>query len=175
MYLKDAENAMKLAERERAAVERTPLTDETLQTLGPITVSIGVALFPDHSRDMEELIDIADRAMYASKQTGRNRVGLAGCESPRTPAPRDRSRTPVGEWAPNSLDGGCPRWGHRARRGESKRAPVAQVTATPELGGVKNRTKFQLRVRGPFGTLTGILHRRTLAAPPKSEWAPSID
>ena len=76
----DGENAMKLAERARAAVERAPLTGETLQPVGPITISIGVALFPDHGRDMAALIDIADRAMYASKQTGRNRVTLAGCE-----------------------------------------------------------------------------------------------
>lgn len=76
----DAENAMKLAERARAAVERTPLTGETLQPVGPITISIGVALFPDHGRDMAALIDIADRAMYSSKQTGRNRVTLASCE-----------------------------------------------------------------------------------------------
>jgi diguanylate cyclase (GGDEF)-like protein len=73
----DAENAMALAERARIAVERAPLTGETLQPVGPITISIGVALFPDHGHDMEALIDVADRAMYASKEMGRNRVTLA--------------------------------------------------------------------------------------------------
>jgi diguanylate cyclase (GGDEF)-like protein len=76
----DAENAMKLAERARAAVERTPLTGETMQPVGPVTISVGVALFPEHGTNMEALIDVADRAMYASKQMGRNRVTLAGRE-----------------------------------------------------------------------------------------------
>ncbi|MBI5284077.1 MAG: sensor domain-containing diguanylate cyclase [Chloroflexi bacterium] len=76
----DAENAMKLAERARAAVERAPLTGETLQPIGPITISIGIALFPDHGNDMATLIDLADRAMYGSKQGGRNRVTLASGE-----------------------------------------------------------------------------------------------
>lgn len=70
--------ALQLAERARQAVERMPLTGETLQPVGPVTISIGVALFPDHGRDFTALIDIADRAMYASKEAGRNRVTLAG-------------------------------------------------------------------------------------------------
>ncbi|TAK56633.1 MAG: sensor domain-containing diguanylate cyclase [Dehalococcoidia bacterium] len=69
---------LQLAERARQAVERTPLTGETLQPVGPVTISIGVALFPDHGRDFSALIDVADRAMYASKEAGRNRVTLAG-------------------------------------------------------------------------------------------------
>jgi diguanylate cyclase (GGDEF)-like protein len=73
----DAENAMALAERARPAVERAPLTGETLQPVVPITISVGVALFPDHGSSIEALIDVADRAMYASKEMGRNRVTLA--------------------------------------------------------------------------------------------------
>ncbi len=75
------EVALGLAERARASVERTPLTGETLQPVGPVTVSIGIALFPDHGPDFAALIDVADRAMYASKETGRNRVTLAGTDS----------------------------------------------------------------------------------------------
>ena len=51
-----------------------------MQPVGPVTISVGVALFPEHGTDMEALIDVADRAMYASKQMGRNRVTLAGRE-----------------------------------------------------------------------------------------------
>jgi diguanylate cyclase (GGDEF)-like protein/PAS domain S-box-containing protein len=39
-----------------------------------ITISFGVALYPDHGRDAEEVIQKTDKAMYISKETGRNRV-----------------------------------------------------------------------------------------------------
>ncbi len=70
------EEAVALAERVRTAVESTPLTGDQLEPVGPITVSIGLALLPGHGLDLAELIDIADRAMYQSKQSGRNRVTL---------------------------------------------------------------------------------------------------
>ncbi|MNR78796.1 putative diguanylate cyclase YegE [compost metagenome] len=41
-----------------------------------VTPSIGISLFPDHGQDAESLIARADAAMYASKQTGRNRYTL---------------------------------------------------------------------------------------------------
>src|SRR5712675_1582226 len=42
--------------------------------LGPVTVSLGVAAFPDHAKESEELLRHADEALYLAKQTGRNRV-----------------------------------------------------------------------------------------------------
>jgi len=42
--------------------------------LGPVTVSLGVAAFPDHAKESEELLRCADDALYLAKQTGRNRV-----------------------------------------------------------------------------------------------------
>jgi diguanylate cyclase (GGDEF)-like protein len=44
----------------------------------PITASIGVAVHPDHAGDAESLLRIADRALYAAKAAGRNRVEVAG-------------------------------------------------------------------------------------------------
>ncbi len=41
------------------------------------TVSIGVAVCPDHGTTADELIDTADQALYKAKYTGRNRVCLA--------------------------------------------------------------------------------------------------
>ncbi len=38
----------------------------------PITVSLGVASFPDHCKSRSELLNKADRAMYFAKQNGRN-------------------------------------------------------------------------------------------------------
>lgn len=38
----------------------------------PIGVSIGIATFPDRVRTVEELLDVADAAMYAAKRSGRS-------------------------------------------------------------------------------------------------------
>ena len=47
------------------------------EILGPITVSCGVAIFPDHGRTCIELTEAADRALYVAKQTGRDKVVVA--------------------------------------------------------------------------------------------------
>jgi diguanylate cyclase (GGDEF)-like protein len=41
-----------------------------------VTISAGVAVFPDHGTSRDELIRAADNALYCAKQTGRNRVCL---------------------------------------------------------------------------------------------------
>ena len=69
-----AQDALVAAERLRLAVETAPITGEHLETISPITISIGVALRPDHGRDISQLIEKADRAMYRAKDLGRNRV-----------------------------------------------------------------------------------------------------
>jgi diguanylate cyclase (GGDEF)-like protein/PAS domain S-box-containing protein len=54
-----------------------------------LTASLGIALYPRHACDAEDLIAAADRAMYRSKSGGRNRwtvaEGLAVGESDRMP------------------------------------------------------------------------------------------
>lgn len=42
-----------------------------------ISVSIGIAIYPQHGDDPQRLIKIADEAMYQAKRAGRNRVVLA--------------------------------------------------------------------------------------------------
>jgi diguanylate cyclase (GGDEF)-like protein len=42
--------------------------------LGSLTVSCGVAVFPEHGRNLQDLIEAADRALYLAKKAGRNRV-----------------------------------------------------------------------------------------------------
>jgi len=44
------------------------------KTLGPITVSIGVACFPQHGATSADLVGAADHALYRAKQEGRDRV-----------------------------------------------------------------------------------------------------
>ena len=68
----DSSGALIAAERIRAAIEA-----QELDTIGHITASVGVATFPEHSSKLDELLDMADQAMYKSKINGRNRVTLA--------------------------------------------------------------------------------------------------
>jgi len=67
----DSCGAMMAAERIRAAIEATPL-----EKIGNVTASIGVATFLEHSRNVFELTELADQAMYQAKINGRNQVKL---------------------------------------------------------------------------------------------------
>jgi diguanylate cyclase (GGDEF)-like protein len=71
-----AGEAVDLAERLRKAVESTPFSGDQLRPVGPVTVSIGLAVLGSHALDFPALIDAADKAMYEAKQAGRNRVVL---------------------------------------------------------------------------------------------------
>ena len=43
----------------------------------PLTVSVGVASFPDHARSSTDLLDAADKAMYRAKHAGRDQMAVA--------------------------------------------------------------------------------------------------
>jgi diguanylate cyclase (GGDEF)-like protein len=64
-------DARLVAERLRHSVQR--LTDAHGKSLG-ITVSIGIASFPDDGDLPEEVLQRADRALYEAKALGKNRV-----------------------------------------------------------------------------------------------------
>lgn len=67
--------ALLAAERIRQKIEdeRFMLDDESHISL---TVSIGVASFPDHAKSKKALLKIADETMYAGKRGGKNKVVL---------------------------------------------------------------------------------------------------
>jgi diguanylate cyclase (GGDEF)-like protein len=44
------------------------------ESLREITISIGVAVYPQNAESLEELLRVADRALYEAKHQGRNRV-----------------------------------------------------------------------------------------------------
>lgn len=71
----DKEGALLVAERIRTSVEEFTFRafDETPQ----LTVSIGVSSYPSDGRDMHQLIEAADKALYTAKHTGRNKVCTA--------------------------------------------------------------------------------------------------
>jgi diguanylate cyclase (GGDEF)-like protein len=70
----DLAEASSVAEKLRSRVERTRFRKAETQPGGKITVSIGVALFPDHAQNPEDLLLRADFALYSAKDGGRNRV-----------------------------------------------------------------------------------------------------
>jgi diguanylate cyclase (GGDEF)-like protein len=71
-----SEGAGAVAERVRARIaEHRFLAGEGLSVR--LTVSVGVATFPDVARSAEELLQAADRAMYQVKGAGKNGTQLA--------------------------------------------------------------------------------------------------
>jgi diguanylate cyclase (GGDEF)-like protein len=68
------ELASEVAERIRARVAAQDFPGRK------ITLSIGIAEFPEHGRTAEEVISSADEALYAAKHGGRNRVMRAGAK-----------------------------------------------------------------------------------------------
>jgi diguanylate cyclase (GGDEF)-like protein len=72
----DAEGGIEVGERLRAAVERSrPAGVE-------VTLSVGVAARTGKALHYDELYRRADRALYAAKAAGRNRVAVAGDPAP---------------------------------------------------------------------------------------------
>jgi len=71
-----ANAAMRVADRLRERIEACPITDEDETTIH-LTASIGVATYPTHGDELDELIRAADTALYAAKDAGRNAVRLA--------------------------------------------------------------------------------------------------
>jgi diguanylate cyclase (GGDEF)-like protein len=45
--------------------------------LGPVSISLGIAIVPDHGRVREEVLRVADAALYRAKGEGRDRVVVA--------------------------------------------------------------------------------------------------
>jgi len=68
----DRKGAAEVAERLRDRVEKKQLRYQGV--LWPVTISIGVAVFPGDTGDTEKLINYADQALYRAKNSGRNRV-----------------------------------------------------------------------------------------------------
>jgi diguanylate cyclase (GGDEF)-like protein len=73
-----------LAERLRAEVEKAHLVAEGARL--SVTISVGVALWPQDGKDPAALLASADRALYAAKAGGRNRV-MAASTLPVGPPP----------------------------------------------------------------------------------------
>lgn len=76
------ENAIVRAEAVRLAILALGAEDAPAAFRG-LSISIGVAAFPEHAQEPAALLRSADRALYRAKDHGRNRVEVAS--SPREP------------------------------------------------------------------------------------------
>ncbi len=76
------EGAQLVAERLRQRIEET-----IVPGFGRVTASFGVATFPAHASSRDTLVVAADRALYNSKNAGRNRISFPMEESPVVPNP----------------------------------------------------------------------------------------
>jgi diguanylate cyclase (GGDEF)-like protein len=71
-----AEEAAKRSEDLRLAVKQLRIRHEA-KVLDGITLSMGIAAFPQHASSEEELLRLADIALYQSKSRGRDRITTA--------------------------------------------------------------------------------------------------
>jgi diguanylate cyclase (GGDEF)-like protein len=107
--------ALRIAERVRAAIAEMSLpgTDVT------VTVSVGVAGYPEHASTPDRLARLADAALYLAKREGRNRVelaepsvvvgafgGAAGVAGSPAPAPSPPDGDSVADRIPEPRSGG---------------------------------------------------------------------
>jgi diguanylate cyclase (GGDEF)-like protein len=72
--LNSSRDAAEIARKIVDQVARPVLINEHSAVVG---ASVGIAVFPTHSRDADELVRLADKAMYKIKASGKNAFGFA--------------------------------------------------------------------------------------------------
>ncbi|WP_192580426.1 diguanylate cyclase [Micromonospora sp. ALFpr18c] len=73
----DARGAAIVAERLGAAVRDTPIAVEAYAGPVLVTVSVGIAVYPDHGSTGREVLEAADDALYGAKAAGRDTYRVA--------------------------------------------------------------------------------------------------
>ena len=76
-----AEGARLRAEKIRADAAILTISHAN-RDLGAITLSLGVAISPDHAADAAAIVKAADVALYQAKRGGRNRVVMSAAVAP---------------------------------------------------------------------------------------------
>ncbi|MFH1245651.1 MAG: diguanylate cyclase [Candidatus Omnitrophota bacterium] len=71
------QSAWELAERLRRLVESADFSGQEIQPQKNLTISLGLASFPEDAKDKSGLIAKADKALYDAKKAGKNQTCLA--------------------------------------------------------------------------------------------------
>lgn len=85
------EEGIKIGERIRLGVKEVRV-NQGKQAFYAISISIGLACFPEDGQTISQLIQAADKALYQAKETGRNRLVTAQSLPPYTPTPLRRNQ-----------------------------------------------------------------------------------
>ncbi|MCP4150054.1 MAG: GGDEF domain-containing protein [bacterium] len=62
------------ADRLRETVQQEPFPGAEHQPLGCVTLSLGIASYPEHGETTTEIMNNADKALYCAKEEGRNKA-----------------------------------------------------------------------------------------------------
>ncbi|MGE5575622.1 MAG: diguanylate cyclase [Syntrophothermus sp.] len=73
----DAKASMVVADRIATAVASRRFEGQESQPGGRVTVSVGLAAYPEHTADPGQLLELADQALYRAKKLGRNQIVVA--------------------------------------------------------------------------------------------------
>jgi len=68
----DSKDALAVAEKLREKIEKAKILGDNI----PVTVSMGIASYPEHAKWKQEIIEKADQALYVSKELGRNQCNV---------------------------------------------------------------------------------------------------
>jgi diguanylate cyclase (GGDEF)-like protein len=74
----DEQAALILAEKIHSGLKEHPIGDAILAGDDKVTITMGIATTPAEAQTMEDLINLADRRLYAGKEAGRNCIVASG-------------------------------------------------------------------------------------------------
>lgn len=99
-----ASDAQWRLEELRREIERLPIVLEGRSESASVTVSVGVAVWPDDGSSLEEALKIADARLYRAKKGGRNQIVTPRNDFPDLPP--QKGMTPPAPTAPSSSSRG---------------------------------------------------------------------
>lgn len=72
LFMADENGALAWAERARNMVEQTDFSEDIKKFCLKVTISAGIAVFPQEGLKPDDIIKAADKALYRAKEAGRN-------------------------------------------------------------------------------------------------------